>query len=230
MPPRRRPPSRRAARPATPSTEPPSGWPAAEVAAAVGATAPDEAAKAALGVWLDALWAWNRKIDLTAAKTERALLWLMLADALMLAGAIPEGASVVDVGAGAGAPGLALAILRPDLDVTLCEPLGKRAAFLRSVIGALGRTDVTLAATRVDRLERGRFDVAAARATFPPAEWLSVGAGLVRAGGSVWVFLAQGEPPARPGCSVAETLRYDDPTTGASKRLVRYVVAEGGGG
>lgn len=106
-------------------------WPAREVATKLGVGAPDEATTRALGVWLDALAEWNAKIDLTAAKDERALAWLMLADAMMLARAMPANATVVDVGTGAGAPGLALAILRPDLRVTLCEPLAKRAAFLR---------------------------------------------------------------------------------------------------
>ena len=62
----------------------------------------------------------------------------MLADALRPRAAHPRGARVVDVGTGAGAPGLALALLRPDLRVTLVEPLGKRAAFLRTVLGAVG--------------------------------------------------------------------------------------------
>ena len=188
-------------------------------------------------MWLDALAEWNAKIDLTAAKDPRALVWLMLADAMLLARAVPQGSAVIDVGTGAGAPGLALALLRPDLRVTLCEPLGKRAAFLRSAIGALGRTDVTLEPKRVDvvrsrrpasggsggQLERGRFDVAISRATFSPSEWLAAGKDLARPGGSVWVFLAQDAPPESAGCTQAETLSYVDGATGASKRLVRYV-------
>jgi 16S rRNA (guanine527-N7)-methyltransferase len=199
----------------------------AEVAEALGAAVPDAERARAIGVWLDALTAWNAKIDLTAAKDARALVWLMLADAMMLAGAVPSGLEVVDVGTGAGAPGLALAILRPDLRVTICEPLGKRAAFLRTVIGTLGRTDVALRAERADRLPRGAFDVAISRATFPPPEWLALGADLVRPGGSVWVLLAQDDPPADARCAIAETLAYDDASTGAKKRLVRYM-REGG--
>ena len=202
-----------------------AGWPIAEVAAGVGAPAPDEATARALTIWLDALDDWNDKIDLTAAKDATALAWLMLADAMMLARALPKGPlEVVDVGTGAGAPGLALAILRPDAKIVLCEPLGKRAAFLRTIIGLLRRTDVRLEPVRADKLARGRFDVAISRATLPPPEWLKVGAGLVRPGGSVWVLLAQEPPPERPGCVVAETLAYADASTGAQKRLVRYLV------
>jgi len=197
-------------------------WPVAEVAAKLAVPAPGEAVERALETWLDALAEWNEKIDLTAAKDARGLVWLMLADAMMLARATPTGSSVVDVGTGAGAPGLALAILRPDLRVTLCEPLGKRAAFLRTCIGLLGAS-VTLEAKRHDALAARSFDVAVSRATFPPEEWLAVGASLVKPGGSVWVLLAQGDAPSLDGWAVAETLAYEDASTGAKKRLVRYV-------
>jgi|HigsolmetaAR206D_1030411.scaffolds.fasta_scaffold00447_5 Predicted S-adenosylmethionine-dependent methyltransferase involved in bacterial cell division len=55
-----------------------------------------------------------------------------------LAELIPTGSSVVDVGSGAGLPGIVLAIARPDLSVTLVEPLARRAAFLVEVVGLLG--------------------------------------------------------------------------------------------
>src|SRR5512143_3687914 len=103
-------------------TRPASGWPIADVAAELGLAAPADSVARALGAWLDALAEWNAKMDLTAAKDATALAWLMLGDAMMLAPKIAQGASVVDVGTGAGAPGLALAILRPDLRVTLAEP------------------------------------------------------------------------------------------------------------
>ena len=84
------------------------------------------AAIPAVQKWLDLLAEWNARMDLTAARTEDERIDLMLADALALAPRIAEGARVVDVGTGAGAPGLALALLRPDLETTLVEPLTKR--------------------------------------------------------------------------------------------------------
>ncbi len=75
---------------------------------------------------------------------------------------IPEGASVIDVGSGAGLPGLVLAIARPDLAVTLVEPLARRTAFLVEAVEQLGLT-------RTVRVFRGRAEEAAAgtRATSP---------------------------------------------------------------
>jgi len=204
--------------------KPASGWPIADVAAKLDAPIDDEA-RAALGVWLDALAEWNAKMDLTAAKDARALAWLMLADALVLADAIARGASVVDVGSGAGAPGLPLAILRGDLRVTLCEPLGKRAAFLRSVIGALiPKRTIALEAKRGEDLAKRAFDVAISRATLAPPEWLALGSALVRDGGHVWLMLAQEEPPALEGCTIERTIAYDDDATSAKKKLVSYRV------
>ncbi|HEY2367503.1 MAG TPA: RsmG family class I SAM-dependent methyltransferase [Polyangiaceae bacterium] len=197
-------------------TRPASGWGSylADVAAELALPIADTAA---LSTWLDALVEWNAKIDLTAAKDATALVWLMLADAMVLAPRIAKGARVVDVGTGAGAPGLALAILRSDLRVTLAEPLGKRAAFLRTVIGSIGRTDVTLLPKRGEALDKGAFDVAISRATLPPEEWLALGKTLVAAGGDVWVFLAEGEAP--PGQK--EEIAWTEPP-GKKRRLVRY--------
>jgi 16S rRNA (guanine527-N7)-methyltransferase len=171
----------------------------------------------ALVVWLDTLAEWNAKMDLTAARDPLSVVWLMCADAWMLARVVPQGASVVDVGTGGGAPGLALAIMRPDLRVTLVETLGKRVAFLRTVIGKLGRMDIAL----VDKTPEKTFDVAMSRATFPPETWLGLGMTLAP---SVWLFLAQQDPPSAPGAHVAETLTYVD-ASGATKRLVRLLVS-----
>ena len=68
----------------------------------------------------------------------------MLADALVMSRSFAPGTRVLDVGTGAGAPGLALALMRPDLVVTLCEPLAKRTSFLRTVLGTVGRSDVRI--------------------------------------------------------------------------------------
>jgi 16S rRNA (guanine527-N7)-methyltransferase len=179
---------------------------------------------AGLARWLELLCEWNERIDLTAARTGGELVDLMLADAQVLSAHLPSGARVVDVGTGAGAPGLALALMRPDLAVTLCEPLAKRASFLRTVIGSVGRTDVTLIAKRGEELPLASWDEALARATLPPEEWLALGAKLVRPGGGVWVLLASGEAPAREGATVTLDERYDWAETKVARRAVRYAI------
>ncbi|MFI5834389.1 16S rRNA (guanine(527)-N(7))-methyltransferase RsmG [Micromonospora sp. NPDC051300] len=78
-----------------------------------------------------------------------------LLNCAVVAERIPEGASVIDVGSGAGLPGLVLAIARPDLTVTLVEPLARRVSFLVEAVQRLGLT-------RSVRVFRGRAEEAAA--------------------------------------------------------------------
>jgi 16S rRNA (guanine527-N7)-methyltransferase len=205
-----------------------STWPLGPVAAHFSATLTPEAARAVCA-WLDLLVVWNAKLDLTAARSQAELLDLMLADALALSLRVPKGAQVVDVGVGAGAPGLPLAIVRPDLRVTLVEPLAKRTAFLRTCLGHLDRLDVIIHRMKGDELATqlpNAFDVAISRATLPPPAWLALGTRLVRPGGEVWVLLARDEPPEPGKTSLEEDVSYTWPNAGSVRRAVRYRVPE----
>jgi 16S rRNA (guanine527-N7)-methyltransferase len=176
-------------------------------------------------LWLERLKQWNARIDLTAARTDDELLDLMLADALVLAPRLPDAARVVDVGTGAGAPGLALALLRPDLRVTLVEPRGKRAAFLRTVLGEVGRADVAIERVRGEALAgRRAWDVALSRATLAPAPWLDLAVTLACPGGSAWILLAREEAPVHARAAIEDEMAYVWPLTGAPRRAVRYGV------
>ncbi|KYF58716.1 hypothetical protein BE08_26895 [Sorangium cellulosum] len=188
----------------------------------------------ALARWLELVAGWNAKVDLTAARNDDELADLMLADARLLSEHVPEGRRVVDVGTGAGAPGLPLALLRPDLDVTLVEPLQKRVAFLRTALGTLVQQGLLPKAPRVERargedlVRAGRsFEAAISRATLSPDAWLPLGAALTARAPAgrreVWVLLARDEPPAHPGWAPAIDLRYRWPLTGAERRAVRYL-------
>lgn len=138
---------------------------AGEQPSPAGATLPPELADAARTLFGD-------RLDLAAAYAEllatdgvvRGLigpretprLWdRHLLNCAAMAERIPEGASVIDVGSGAGLPGLVLAIARPDLTVTLVEPLARRTSFLIEAVQHLGLT-------RSVRVFRGRAEEAAA--------------------------------------------------------------------
>jgi 16S rRNA (guanine527-N7)-methyltransferase len=183
--------------------------------------------RAHLEKWLELLVEWNARMDLTAARDEAELCDLMLADALVLAGCVPHGATVLDVGSGAGAPGLPLALARPDLRVTLVEPLAKRVAFLRTVIGTVGRADIRLERGRGEQAvpPKGGFDVAMSRATLAPPAWLALGATKIAPHGSVWVLLAKEEPPSHAGMIAVEEIEYVWPCTSAQRRAVRFSFA-----
>jgi 16S rRNA (guanine527-N7)-methyltransferase len=91
-----------------------------------------------------------------------------LLNCAMLAEAIPEGAGVADLGSGAGLPGLVLAIVRPDLRITLVEPLERRTVFLHEVVETLDLPEVEVVRGRAESLHGQRvFDVVTSRALAP---------------------------------------------------------------
>lgn len=183
----------------------------------------DPALASALVRLLDLTVEWNEKLDLTAARDADELVDLVLADAALVAsrhtGTAAE--SWVDVGSGSGAPGLPLALLMPDRRFTLVEPKTKRVAFLRTLIGSLGCSNVRVERTRSESLSERSFDVAISRATLPAATWLAEGGRLARH--SIWLLLAQVEPPSRAGLGVDLDEGYTWPLTRASRRALRYV-------
>jgi len=79
---------------------------------------------------------------------------------------VPEDASVADVGSGAGLPGLVWAIARPDLSVSLIEPLLRRTVFLEEAVSALGLDNVTVVRARAEDVKE-TYDVVTARAVAP---------------------------------------------------------------
>jgi len=87
-------------------------------------------------------------------------------NSVALAKWVPTGARVVDIGSGAGLPGIPLALARPDLELTLCEPMQRRVAFLEDVVADL-RLPVSVLRARAEQLPRRSFDVAVARAVAP---------------------------------------------------------------
>ncbi len=80
---------------------------------------------------------------------------------------IPTGASVVDVGSGAGLPGIPLAILRPDLQITLVEPLLRRSTFLTQAVDELGISDRVLVSRSRAEDHHRTYGVVVARALAP---------------------------------------------------------------
>jgi 16S rRNA (guanine527-N7)-methyltransferase len=134
---------------------------------------------------------WGARINLTGAKTPERLADEHLADALAALRHLPsEPFRFVDVGSGAGLPGLVLALLRPRASGVLLEPVRKKHAFPAHAgreLGIAGRIEA-----RAERDEAhgaaGSYDVALSRATWRADLWLERGRALVRSGGRVLGF------------------------------------------
>ena len=112
----------------------------------------------------------NQVMNLTAIREPEGVARLHMLDcAALLTCPAFRGKTLIDVGTGAGFPGLVLKILRPELEVTLLDSLGKRVNWLNELIAALGLTGVRAVHGRaeefaLDRTYRDRFDLATARA------------------------------------------------------------------
>ena len=127
-----------------------------------------------LAVYFSLLQEWNARMDLTAVMAEEETLDRHFMDSLTVLkiGLIPSGASLIDVGTGAGFPGMALALARPDLAVTLLDAQQKRLNFLQAVADAAEAKNVLLIHARAEEGGRKKglrdaFDIAAARAVAP---------------------------------------------------------------
>jgi len=137
---------------------------------------------------------WNRRMDLTAVTDEREALCRHYLDSLTAMPLLPKGARVVDVGTGAGFPGVPLALARPDIAMTLLDALQKRVGFLTRAASAIG-LDVEAVHARAEDFAKERretFDVALSRAVAPlPVllEWLLP---LVRVGGQCILWKGPG--------------------------------------
>jgi 16S rRNA (guanine527-N7)-methyltransferase len=123
---------------------------------------------------------------------EPARLWTRhLLNCGLVAPLIPQGATVADVGSGAGLPGLVLAAARPDLRITLIEPMERRVVWLQDEVGRLGLEQVTVRRARAEEVGE-RFQVVTARAVGALQKLLPVVVPLVAPGGSLALMKGAG--------------------------------------
>ena len=127
--------------------------------------------KSQLNTYGNLLLEWNEKINLTAIKEPDEVLYKHFYDCILFFKnvKVPQNATLIDVGTGAGFPGLVLKIVRPDIKVTLLDSLNKRLVFLNEVISVLGLKGVETVHSRAEdggknKLYREKYDIATARA------------------------------------------------------------------
>ncbi|MEA2073024.1 MAG: 16S rRNA (guanine(527)-N(7))-methyltransferase RsmG [Campylobacterota bacterium] len=106
---------------------------------------------------------WNKIHNLTGAKDD-VTLDSFIYDAVFPVSFLPKVETLMDIGTGAGFPGMILALALPQTDVTLVEPLVKRASFLQFIKADLGLDNVTVVKKRVEQMEPKFFDIITSRA------------------------------------------------------------------
>lgn len=112
---------------------------------------------------------WNEKINLTAITDEKEILIKHFIDSLTIEKYIPRNAKIIDVGTGAGFPGIPLKIVRPDIEVVLLDSLNKRITFLNEIIRECQLDKITTIHGRAEEIAnkpeyREKFDISTARA------------------------------------------------------------------
>lgn len=109
------------------------------------------------------LFKWNKIHNLTGAKDENSIDEFIY-DAVFPVSFLPKAKTLLDIGTGAGFPGMILAFALPNTKVTLVEPLTKRASFLQFIKADLGLDNVRVIKKRVEEMEDEIFDIVTSRA------------------------------------------------------------------
>ncbi|HEY5395575.1 MAG TPA: 16S rRNA (guanine(527)-N(7))-methyltransferase RsmG [Trebonia sp.] len=167
---------------------------------------------------------------------ETSRLWdRHLLNCALAAELVPELGELVDIGSGAGLPGIVLAMLRPRLHVVLLEPLLRRSVFLEECVSALDLPNATVVRARAeDKAASGiRANVATARAVAPLDRLVGWAAGLLRPGGQLLAIKGQSaaaeleaaEPVlSRLGVQSAEVLQAGHGRVVSATTIVRVVI------
>ena len=166
-----------------------------------------DAAIATLLAYVGLLARWNATYNLSAVRDPAEMVTRHLLDSLSIVPLV-RGASLADLGSGAGLPGIPLAIVAPERRVSVVDSNGKKTRFLRAAVRELGLANVTVVESRVEAVP-GTFDCITARAFASLADMLGWGGHLLAPGG-VWLALKgrfpQDELAAVPAGFVIDTV------------------------
>lgn len=179
--------------------------------------------------YLDLIYVWNRAAGLTTISRENALR-LHLLDSLAAVRFITDG-PCLDLGTGAGLPGLVLAIANPEMCFVLVESNRKRCSFLLDVLRVLSLANVRIVETAVEDLPLDvLYPSVISRAFRPPAEFLRIASRLVQPGGKIVLLLADPSPghlaelEAGIGFRIEDCRRIRLPAGGEPRAIVSFRV------
>ncbi len=154
----------------------------------------------ALLTYLDLLLRWNQKINLTALTEPDECVQRHFGESFCLSKVIEPSGNLLDIGSGAGFPGLAIKVLYPEPRVTLLEPVAKKRAFLKEVARACHMSNVEVLPDRIESFAQGArlgsFDLATARAVGNLESLVPAAAKCLKPGGLLALWLGVDQAPA----------------------------------
>lgn len=184
----------------------------------LGRSLTDDEARSLSG-YLELLASWNRIYRMVGSSEAGWLVENVVLDSLLFLRALPSAfASLLDIGSGAGVPGIPIKIVRPAVSLVMAESRRKRASFLLTVIRSLGLTGASVVHGRAETLiEDGRrFDAVVSRCAGEAITMLDLGSRLVSEGGTVVVA---GSPGA-VDLSMSRSVRLVNPVTGSPRHFL----------
>ena len=144
----------------------------------------------AFDLYLKELLKWNEKINLTAIRSEKGIVIKHFLDSLSVAPYVPKHSSILDIGSGAGFPGIPLKIVCPTLGVTLIDSVRKKVDFQRHILRMLGLKEVETIHGRIQDKGilqglAGRFDIVLSRAFSDLQTFLALGSPFLKEKGTL---------------------------------------------
>ena len=160
-------------------------------------------------LYLRELFKWNQKMNLTAIRTEKGIVLKHFLDSLSVNPYLSGACALLDIGSGAGFPGIPIKIVNPGLEVTLIDSVQKKVAFQRHIIRTLHLTGIEAIHGRVQDPEvtqslKERFDVVISRAFSDLSTLLMLSQPLLKKGGKVLAMKGKREGGEDPCSSVGE--------------------------
>ncbi|MDQ1278402.1 MAG: Ribosomal small subunit methyltransferase [Thermodesulfobacteriota bacterium] len=192
---------------------------------------------ARFAIYKQELITWNRIIGLVAVKSPLDLPIKHFIDSLTALPLLPrEGGRLLDIGTGAGFPGLPLKIIRTDLDLHLLEASRKKVSFLKELLRKLSLPGVTIIHERVEQVMkkahlRASFDCVISRAAFKTPELLKIGLHFLRPGGLLLAMRGSREAGANlnsghlvdiKGIIIDKIVDFRLPLAGVSRKIILY--------
>lgn len=195
----------------------------------------DEKMVEVFDLYLRELLKWNQKINLTSIRTEKGIILKHFLDSLSVVPHFPSISTLLDIGSGAGFPGIPLKMIRPSLEVTLIDSVRKKIDFQRHIIRTLGLTGITAIHGRIQDKEflktmQNQFEAVISRAFADLKTFLPLARPFLKQGGFIIAMRGKGDeeewqshlPTEGIGCRLVKTATFSLPFSSDQRSILLF--------